>query len=49
MLAESPERDRDIEQLQIFIRNCAQARIPCVKYNMSILGILRSGWVPGPR
>ncbi len=47
MLAESPERDRDIEQLQIFIRNCAQARIPCVKYNMSILGILRSGWVPG--
>jgi mannonate dehydratase len=47
MLAQSPERDRDIEQLQIFIRNCAQAGIPCVKYNMSILGILRSGWVPG--
>jgi mannonate dehydratase len=47
MLAESPERDRDIEQLQIFIRNCAQAGIPCVKYNMSILGILRTGWVSG--
>ena len=29
MLAQSPERDRDIEQLQIFIRNCAQAGIPC--------------------
>ncbi len=28
MLAESPERDRDIEQLQTFIRNCAQAGIP---------------------
>ena len=25
MLAQSPERDRDIEQLQTLIRNCAQA------------------------
>lgn len=47
MLAESPERDHDIAQLQMFIRNCAQAGIPCIKYNMSILGVLRSGWVPG--
>jgi mannonate dehydratase len=47
MLAESPERDRDIEQLQTFIRNCALAGIPCVKYNMSILGVLRTGRVPG--
>jgi len=47
MLAESPERDRDIEQLQTFIRNCAQAGIPAVKYNMSILGVLRTGRVPG--
>ena len=47
MLAQSPERDRDIEQLQTFIRNCAQAGIPSMKYNMSILGVLRTGWVPG--
>jgi mannonate dehydratase len=47
LLAESPERDRDIEQLQIFIRNCAQAGIPSIKYNMSILGVLRTGRVPG--
>jgi mannonate dehydratase len=47
MLAQSPERDRDIEQLQTFIRNCAQAGIPSIKYNMSILGVLRSGRVPG--
>jgi mannonate dehydratase len=47
MLAESPERDRDIEQLQTFIRNCAQAGIPSIKYNMSILGVLRIGRVPG--
>jgi mannonate dehydratase len=47
MLAQSPERDRDIESLQIFIRNCAQAGIPSIKYNMSILGVLRTGRVPG--
>jgi mannonate dehydratase len=47
MLAESPERDRDIEQLQTFIRNCAQAGIPSIKYNMSILGVLRTGRVAG--
>jgi mannonate dehydratase len=37
MLAQSPERDRDIEQLQILIKNCAVAGIPSIKYNMSIL------------
>jgi mannonate dehydratase len=47
MLAQSPQRDRDIEALQTFIRNCAQAGIPSIKYNMSILGILRTGWTPG--
>ena len=47
MLAQSPERDRDIEQLQTLIRNCAQAGIPSIKYNMSILGVLRTGRVPG--
>ena len=47
MLAQSPERDRDIEQLQTFIRNCAQAGIPTIKYDMSILGVLRSGRIPG--
>jgi mannonate dehydratase len=47
MLAESPERDRDIESLQTLIRNCAAAGIPAIKYNMSILGVLRTGRVPG--
>ncbi|MDE1177741.1 MAG: mannonate dehydratase [Edaphobacter sp.] len=47
MLAQSPERDRDIEQLQLLIRNCAQVGLPSIKYNMSILGVLRSGRVPG--
>jgi mannonate dehydratase len=47
MLAESPERDRDIEALQTMIRNCATAGIPSIKYNMSILGVLRTGRSPG--
>jgi len=47
MLADSPERDRDIESFQNMIRNCAAAGIPSIKYNMSILGILRTGRIPG--
>jgi mannonate dehydratase len=47
MLGESPQRDRDIEQIQTMIKNCAAAAIPCIKYNMSILGVLRTGRQPG--
>src|SRR3984893_1468930 len=47
MLAQSPERDRDIESLQTLIRNCAQVGLPSIKYNMSILGVVRSGRRPG--
>jgi len=38
---------RDIEALQMLIRNCAAAGIPSVKYNMNILGVLRTGRTPG--
>src|SRR5437868_5364912 len=47
MLAQSPERDRDIEQLQTMIKNCAAAGIPSLKYNMSLLGVLRTEGTPG--
>ncbi|MDQ6700680.1 MAG: mannonate dehydratase [Acidobacteriota bacterium] len=47
MLGKSPERDRDIEQLQNMIRNCAKVGIPSIKYNMSMLGVLRTGRTPG--
>jgi mannonate dehydratase len=47
MLAQSPERDRDIEAMQTLIRNCAAAGIQSIKYNMSILGVLRTGRSPG--
>jgi mannonate dehydratase len=42
MLADSPQRDRDIESLQTMIKNCAAVGVPCIKYNMNLLGVLRS-------
>jgi mannonate dehydratase len=47
MLAQSPQRDRDIEDLQTLIRNCAAAGIPSIKYNLNLLGVLRIGRTPG--
>jgi mannonate dehydratase len=47
MLAQSPQRDRDIEAFQEHIRACAAAGVPTLKYNMSILGVVRSGTTPG--
>jgi mannonate dehydratase len=47
MLGQSPERDREIEAFQTTIRNAAAAGIPCVKYNMSLLGVLRTGRAEG--
>lgn len=47
MLGKSPERDRDIEHIQKLIANCAKAGIPAIKYNMSILGVLRTERTPG--
>lgn len=42
MLGKSPERDQEIDQICQMIRNCAAAGIPMVKYNMSILGVVRT-------
>ena len=47
MLAQSPEREREVEAFQTLIRNCAAAGIPCIKYNMSLLGVLRTGHIHG--
>ena len=47
MLGKSPERDRDIESIQNLIKNCAKAGVPAIKYNMSLLGVVRSGRTPG--
>jgi mannonate dehydratase len=42
MLGKSPERDREIDQICRMIQNAAKAGIPAVKYNMSILGVVRT-------
>ncbi|TMQ34520.1 MAG: TIM barrel protein [Planctomycetota bacterium] len=42
MLGKSPERDREIDQICQIIRNVARAGIPAVKYNLTILGVVRT-------
>lgn len=42
MLGRSPERDRDIDSFNQLLRNCAAAGIGTVKYNMSLLGVVRN-------
>jgi alpha-L-fucosidase len=42
MLGKSPERDREVDQICRMIQNVAKAGIPAVKYNMSILGVVRT-------
>jgi mannonate dehydratase len=47
MLGQSPERDRDIEHIHRMIEACAKAGVPAFKYNMSLLGVLRTEPTPG--
>jgi mannonate dehydratase len=47
VLGRSPERDRDIEAFQRLVANCAKVGIHTVKYNLSILGVVRNVSVPG--
>jgi mannonate dehydratase len=47
MLGKSPERDREIDNICQMIRNASQAGIPLLKYNMSILGVVRTDATPG--
>jgi mannonate dehydratase len=42
MLGKSPERDREIENICTMIRNCSRAGIRLVKYNLTVLGVVRS-------
>jgi mannonate dehydratase len=47
MLGKSPERDREIDGICQMIRNASKAGIPALKYNMSILGVVRTESTPG--
>jgi mannonate dehydratase len=42
MLGRSPERDREIDNICQMIRNSREAGIPLLKYNLTILGVVRS-------
>ncbi len=42
MLGKSSERDREIDDICQMIRNTARAEVPALKYNMSILGVVRT-------
>jgi mannonate dehydratase len=47
MLGKNPERGREIDQICQMIRNVAEAGIPAVKYNLTLLGVVRTGTSPG--
>src|SRR5258708_7567251 len=47
LLAKDPERDRAIENICQMIRNAGQAGIPMVKYNLTFIGVVRTGRSPG--
>jgi mannonate dehydratase len=42
MLGKSPERDREIDDICQIIRNASKAGIPALKYNLCILGVVRT-------
>ncbi len=47
ILGKSPERDREIDDICTMIRNCGKAGISTVKYNLTILGVVRNPPTPG--
>ena len=47
MLGKEPERQQEIDQVLQIIRNCARVGIPAIKYNMNLLGVLRTPDTPG--
>lgn len=42
LLGKSPERDREMDDICQMIRNTARAGIPALKYNLNILGVVRT-------
>lgn len=47
VLGKSPERDREIDGICQMIRNASRAGIPALKYNLTILGVVRTESTPG--
>jgi mannonate dehydratase len=46
-LGRDPERDRNIDDICQMIRNCSRAGIHQLKYNFTLLGVVRTGTAPG--
>jgi mannonate dehydratase len=47
LLAKDPERDRALENICEMIRNAGAVGIPFVKYNLTFLGVVRTGHIAG--
>lgn len=47
LLGKSPERDREIDDMCRMIQNAAKAGIHTLKYNLNILGVVRTGSTRG--
>jgi len=47
LLGKDPERERALDDLCKMIRNAGAAGIPMVKYNLTLLGVVRTAPVPG--
>jgi mannonate dehydratase len=47
LLGKSPERDREIDTICGMIRTAAKAGIPALKYNLTLLGVVRTERTPG--
>ncbi len=46
-LGRNPDRDRNIDDICQMIRNCSRAGISQVKYNFTLLGVVRTGTAAG--
>jgi mannonate dehydratase len=47
LLGRGPDRDKEIDDICEMIRNAGRAGIPALKYNMTLLGVVRTGTEPG--
>src|SRR5206468_4763021 len=45
--SKAPDRERALETISQMLRNAGAAGIPLVKYNLTFLGVVRTGRVPG--
>jgi mannonate dehydratase len=47
MMGQEPDRQQEIDEAADIVRACAAAGIPAIKYNVNLLGVLRTESTPG--